>query len=332
MNKLLPLAAALVVAGCADSTKVVEPTRNVPQPSFDLAKSEIRRHVLPGKAHASNDANSNGTKGRIQYHGGPLLTSATKVVAVYWSADRIFDGGPRPGSTGSGANDGSLVGHFLRNLGGSPYFNINTTYYDGTGTHVANVVNYTGFWANNQSPLVPNGTQSVSDPQILDMLSFGFQHGYLTYDPRTLYAVFTKDKVNLGGGFGTQYCAYHWFGTVTLAGGTTANILYAAMPDDYAYPSACSMFDVYLSPNNDPHADAVINTLAHETEETTTDMFGNAWFDGRGFENADKCAWTFGTVHTTSSGAPYNMTLAGKNFLVQRNWVNAGNGYCSMSH
>jgi len=105
------------------------------------------------------------------------------------------------------------------------------------------------------------------------------------------------------------------------------------MPDDYAYPSACSEFASTPSPNGDPHADAIVNTLAHETEETTTDMLGTAWWDGRGFENADKCAWTFGVVSRAPSGAPYNMTVGGKNFLVQRNWVNAtaGSGYCAMS-
>src|SRR5204862_7829775 len=112
--------------------------------------------------------------------------------------------------------DVTIVAYLLQNLGVSPYLNINTTYTDQTGAIIANIVRYTGFWANNQSPLVPRGTQTVSDQDMLDMLSYGFQHGYLTYDPNTLYAIFTKDSVNLGGGFGTAYCAYHWDGTVTV--------------------------------------------------------------------------------------------------------------------
>ena len=38
--------------------------------------------------------------------------------------------------------------------------------------------------------------------------------------------------------------------------------------------------------------------IAHELEEAATDPDLNAWYDRRGDENADKCAWTFGTdVH-----------------------------------
>jgi hypothetical protein len=131
--------------------------------------------------------------------------------------------------------------------------------------------------------------------------------------------------VNLGGGFGTQYCAYHTHGFVTISG-VTRTVLYAAMPYDAAYPSACTALNG--SPNNDFGADAEVNTLAHETEETTTDLLGNAWFDRRGSENADKCAWTFGTTFTTSNGSTANLTLGGKDFLVQRNWVNSGRGGC----
>jgi hypothetical protein len=60
--------------------------------------------------------------------------------------------------------------------------------------------------------------------------------------------------------------------------------------------------------------------IAHELEETNTDPHLNAWYDSSGAENADKCAWTFGQNLTLlPSGAYYNMTLNGLNFLVQRN-------------
>ena len=37
----------------------------------------------------------------------------------------------------------------------------------------------------------------------------------------------------------------------------------------------------------DPGADFEVNTLGHEIEETTTDLMGTAWFDSRGYENAE---------------------------------------------
>jgi hypothetical protein len=265
----------------------------------------------------------------IQYHGGPVLQAGTKVAAVYWASTAVYTGGPTPGTNGAGSGDGSVVGYFLSHIGGSPYFNINTTYTTGAGLPILNSVTYTQFWANN-SFNVPSGTQVRSDAQMLAMLQNGFSTGKLTYDASTVYAIFTKGSVNLGGGFGTQYCAYHSWGNVSV-GGVTRSVLYAAMPDAGAKPTACS--NGTASPNGDPHADAVVSVLVHEIEETTTDMNGNAWWKSTtGDENADLCAWNFGTTFITANGGVANVTLGTKSFLIQRNWLNVGSGSCVISH
>jgi hypothetical protein len=211
------------------------------------------------------------------------------------------------------------VGHFLRNLGGSPYFNINTTYYDGNNASVVNSVAYTGFWADNSSPGATPGDATIQAEVVKAFANA------LPYDASTVYLVFTGSGVNLGGGFGSQYCAYHghfsWNGN---------DVKYAAQPYNYDFPSGCSALNG--SPNNDPAADAEVNTLAHEIEEATTDPDLNAWYDRRGYENADKCAWTFGITYTTSNGATANMNLGGKDFLIQRNWVDAGSGGCALAY
>ena len=72
--------------------------------------------------------------------------------------------------------------------------------------------------------------------------------------------------------------------------------------------------------------------IAHELEEATSDPDLNAWYDKRGSENADKCAWTFGTEYTTANGASANMNLGGMDYLIQQNWVNAAGGYCALSY
>jgi PKD repeat protein len=77
-------------------------------------------------------------------------------------------------------------------------------------------------------------------------------------------------------------------------------------------------------------ADAVINVLAHEIEESTTDYALNAWFDLSGQENADKCAWNFGATYSNGTGTA-NMKIGTKDFLIQQNWVNSGNGGCLQS-
>jgi hypothetical protein len=334
----LAVLAAFTLTACSENATSPSKAITPGSAAFDQSPDVVDatgRHLFRTKTWFANNPSDNGRPGGggggggntgIFYHGGPVLQGGTNVVAVYWASSRIYSGGPTPGTSGAGSADGSLVGFFLSHLGGSQYFNINHSYTDGSGANIANVVNYTGYWANNTG--VPSDGQSVSDAQMVAMLQSGFTSGALTYDPSTLYAIFTAGTVNLGGGFGTQYCAYHTHGTVTI-GSVSKTVLYAAMPYDYAYPTACS--NNTTSPNNDPGADAEVNTLAHETEETTTDMLGTAWFDRRGYENADKCAWTWGTTYTTSNGGLANMNLGGKDFLVQRNWVNSGSGGCALS-
>ena len=324
-------AGILALAACTDATGVDRSSGS----SVDLAPSFAQNvtpdaandphvHFMPLKSNAA-EAQSQAGKNRpgstgISYHGGPVLQAGTKVVAIYWASAPIYNGGPSVGSFGAGSLDGSLIGHFLRNLGGSAYFGINSSYTDGSGRAIVNSVTYSGFWANGTN--APSGTQNVSDAQMIAMLQSGFTSGNIAYDPNTLYLIFTAGKVNLGGGFGTQYCGYHTHGTVTISG-SARTALYSAMPYDYAYPGSCT--NGSPSPNSDPGADGEVSVLAHEIEETTTDMMGNAWFDTRGYENADKCAWTWGTYNGV-----WNVTLGGKNFLVQQNWKNVSGGGCAM--
>ena len=318
----------LALAACSDSTSIETKTEDT---SPSLAQGELgylnqHVHVMPLKsqaqeAHAAKPGGGGGGTG-IFYHGGRVLnaSTATRVVAIYWSASNaIYTGGPAPtssGAVGSAASDGSLVGYFLRNLGGSSYFNINTTYTDGGGA-VPNAVEYRGSFADKTN--APTGTQNVTDAQMQAEIGRAIAAGY-NNDGHTIYLIFTEGKVNLGGGFGSSYCAYH--GHLSING---QDALYAAMPYDYAYPSACT--NGTAAPNGDAGADAEVNTLAHEIEEAATDPDLNAWYDRRGYENADKCAWTWGTTYNNGTGVA-NLKIGTKDFLIQRNWINSGSGGC----
>lgn len=328
------LLAAALAAGCADSpvapSRVASPGAATLTQDPDILSGNGRQLFHTRQWHDANGKGVGTNNTGIYYHGGPVLLTGTNAVAIYWSSSTIYDGGPRPGTSGGRCVDNSLVGHFMANYAPSPYFNINSTYTDGAGHPIANKVSYTGCWANNTN--VPFGAQTVSDFDMQSMIVGGFTSGTLTYDPNTLYIVFTAGPINLGGGFGTQYCAYHFFFDATI-NGVSRVVKYAAMPYAFAYPAACSMFagtGAVLPPNGDYGADAEVNLLAHETEETTTDPETTAWFDHKGNENADKCAWTFGTTYTTGSGGTANVDLGGKNFLIQQNWVNVGGGGCAM--
>ncbi|MDQ6736852.1 MAG: hypothetical protein M3Z30_04035, partial [Gemmatimonadota bacterium] len=134
--------AALTLGACADSTS---PNAATPGASaVQNVQFNSTRHIFHTKQFyaKSNPARPSGSTG-ISYHGGPLIVnpSVTKVVAIYWSTSQIYASAPT-NSHGTGSGDGSLIGSFLRNLGGSKYFNINTTYYNGSTAHVLNSVTY----------------------------------------------------------------------------------------------------------------------------------------------------------------------------------------------
>lgn len=251
----------------------------------------------------------------IDYNGGPIIYTP-KVAALYWSASPVYNGGPQPGTFGAPTADQSLIAYFLQHLGGSPLFNILTTYFDGTDTYVQNVLTYTQYWADSSAP-----PAAPSDGAVQAEIERGFSNGTLTYDPNTVYAVFTGTGVNLGGEFGTRYCAYHSY----FFDGSGRDVKYAVMPYDQDYVGGCSLFAT-TSPNDDPAADAEVGVLTHELAEATSDEHLDAWYvdsgANSGEEMADLCAWLFGSYSYAANGTRYNQVLGGKDFLVQMLWVN----------
>ncbi len=81
-------------------------------------------------------------------------------------------------------------------------------------------------------------------------------------------------------------------------------------------------------PEGDPVAEAVIDAVAHETVEATTDPQGTAWMDPNGYEVADKCEFgsQYGTPLGQSNDAPYNQVINGDDYLIQEMWSNAADG------
>ena len=101
-----------------------------------------------------------------------------------------------------------------------------------------------------------------------------------------------------------------------IGSGSTAT-MYANQPYAAFVPAAC---DSGQHPNGDD-TDATINVVSHEHNETITDPQGSAWYDRRGYENGDKCAWNFGTV---TSG--YNQTINANHYILQQEWSNKSSG------
>jgi hypothetical protein len=243
----------------------------------------------------------------ISYHGGPVMLGTVNVYYIWY--------GNWSGNTAT-----TILSDFAKSVGGSPYYNINTTYYNGAGTRVSNAVHYAGSTTDNYS----RGT-SLSDAAVQAVVSSAITSGRLPLDSFGVYFVLTSADVTASSGFCTNYCGWHTHGTIS---GNDIKYSFVGNPD--RCPAACAAQTT--GPNGNAGADGMASIIAHELEETATDPDLNAWYDSRGAENADKCAWTFGTTYATPNSSTANMRLGSRDYLIQRNWVNASGGYCALSY
>jgi hypothetical protein len=257
--------------------------------------------------HAKGNAGGAGSGSVILYRGGPVILGTVNVYYIWY--------GNWAGNTAT-----TILTDLANSIGGSPYFNINTTYFNGSNIHVTNSVQYAGSTSTASSVY---GT-SLTDAKIQAIVSDAISSSRLPKDTNGVYFVLTSSDVTASSGFCTQYCGWHTHGTI--AG---SDIKYAFIGNPDRCPSSCSAQTI--GPNGNAGADGMASIIAHELEEATTDPDVNAWYDRRGLENADKCAWTFGTTYI-SNGAQANVKLGSRDYLIQRNWVNSGNGFCAMSY
>jgi hypothetical protein len=256
-------------------------------------------HKGPSRIGSSSPLSGNG----IFYHGGPVLPGSVNIHYIWY--------GDWSNNTAT-----TILSDLASHIGGSPYFHINATYHDNSGNQVSGLCAFAG------STFATSGTnysKSLSDSDIQSVVA-----AQNPTDTNGVYFVLTSADVNESSGFCTQYCGWHSRATIN-----GHDIKYAFVGNPDRCPSACEAQST--SPNGNAGADGMASIISHELEEATTDPDLNAWFDRRGQENADKCAWTFGQV-TLSNGAYYNMTLGSRNYLIQQNWVNASGGYCALKY
>ena len=128
------------------------------------------------------------------------------------------------------------------------------------------------------------------------------------------YPVYTDLKRGSAG-----YCAWHDQGTVNSVQVEVA--FFFNLDGD----AGCDPGDT--SGNHSQGLAALANVSGHELSEAKTDPQLNAWYDRRGNENADKCAWHFHKLSTFSN----NSSTVNSIWLIQGNWsnaaYNAGTGY-----
>jgi hypothetical protein len=294
---LASLAAALVACGGEAPSEEATTSQSS---ALDVAPSARGVGTL-------REANTSGTKSSaIVYHGGPVLLGPVHVYYV-WYGDW------------SGRTAPTILGDFASSLGGSAYWNIQTSYYDGAGHAVSNAIALAGTTTDAYSQ-----GSSLSSTGVLAAVTNAITNGALPLDANGIYFVLTSKDVAQGG-FCSSYCGWHDHATVS-----GVDLKYAFVGDASRCPSACAAQTT--SPNGDYGADAMASVIAHEAEEATTDPDLDAWYDRRGQENADKCAWTFGTSYKAANGSLANVRLGSRDDYLQQNWLNVSMGRCALAY
>jgi hypothetical protein len=274
------------------------------------APQVIPHRTNPQSAGAPTAGSTGAIKPGIQYHGGPVMNTPTPYLIWYgnWTQS---NGSDDPGGQ-------QIVRDAIFGLSGSNYYATNASY-----SGVSGLLNVSGLGngANGSQEINDAYSQgsNLSDSQIASVVSTAIANGLggQSGDSNGIYFVLTSSDVNESSGFCTQYCGWHTYGTL----GTKA-IKYAFVGNSNRCLNACSA--QATGPNGNAGVDGMVSVIAHEMEETNTDPQLNAWFSPKGAEDADMCAWTFGSNQVRlTSGAYYNMTLNGistptRNYLIQR--------------
>jgi hypothetical protein len=247
----------------------------------------------------------------LQNHGGPTMTT-NKTYTIFWlPAGQYMQAGYQ-----------TLINQYFQDVAqdsGMPtnvyasdtqYSNIQyASTYGGTATDTA------AFPTNGCTPY-GGGTVCLSDAQLQSEINKVISQQGWTKNSTNMFFIFTPRNVescDAGSCTFTTYCAYH--------GPGSGGLLYANMP--YG-PTTLTRYTGSCNTGQEPNgndADVTINVTSHEHNEGITDPQLNAWYDNQGYENGDKCAWTFGPVSGTN-GAEYNQTINGHHYYLQEEFSN----------
>jgi hypothetical protein len=284
------------------------------------ADVDSSRHVMPTRRAAATVDNASpgigkvvealdGANNGITYSGGPLITGGAHIYYIWYG--NWFGKAAIP-----------VLLDFAKNLDGSPYWRINTSYFDSSFTHVSPSVTFGGTTADWYSR-----GKSLQQGDIVQIVQTAIQNGSLPADNQGVYFVMVNQDVHEGS-YCSDYCGYHASAAI-WTGSRWTGVAYAMIGD----PASCGDCRAQDTGPNDAEADAMASVVAHELEESVTDPELNAWNSGTSNENGDKCAWNFGsTRYPVANGAQANMILGNRHYYIQQNWDNISGGHCALNH
>ena len=208
--------------------------------------------------HHNEHANPNAGAGKvtangINYHGGPVLLGTANAYYIWY---------------GNWANNTAkaILEDLAAHIGGSPYYNINTTYYDGSNRHVSNAVTFVKSTTDNYS----KGT-ALTDANIQSIVASAINSGALPKDNNAVYFVLTSADVNETSGFCTQYCGWHTHASITGLG----DIKYSFVGNPDRCPSACTA--QATGPNGNAGADGMLRFPGTQIENELVALFAKKY-------------------------------------------------------
>jgi hypothetical protein len=267
-------------------------------------------------ARNANPLRPAATKNGISYHGGQVMRGNPVNIYFIWYGDWMTG----PMDSNSQSTIGLLNSLFAKTggIGNSGYFRINTTYSGSNGSATGNIA-----LAASTTDYYSKGKQ-LSDAAVKSVVGQAITSKTLPKDTNAIYFVLTSSDVAETSGFCSKYCGWH---NHALIAGTDIKFAFVGNTDRCG--SACEA--QHFSPNGNPGADGMASIMAHEAAEAVTDPQLNAWYDAKGYENADKCAWKYGPIDGVMGAGAYNQTFGGYNWLLQMNWENARGGGCAQT-
>jgi hypothetical protein len=249
-----------------------------------VAASALAQHVDELNEHARHfpaqgvgwaKPGGGGPGQNISYHGGDVLNTA-HVFTIFWGSQW---------NTAPHNQVASEMTNFILQFGGTGEYNTIGQYWDGSSSspnYIQTGISLSaGSWVDTTPPTSAGVTDAMLQAEVQRYLA---QPGAWNND-QTVYQVMlpngfysTDGGSTSCGGPNLQYCAYHY--SFNFNG---KNYKYSSMP----YPS-CSGCRV----SGWTDAQNLEHFACHEVREAVTDANGSAWFDHRGYEADDKCAWS----------------------------------------
>jgi len=285
MGKAKQLLAGVVSVALISLTVVATPALAAKPEALPTVASVHAPHMYP-----TNDASRLRTtsSANLTYHNGPVMTAPVTSTAIYW-------GSSWANSTFT-ADKTSGINGFYAQYGGSKYAAIQAQYSQLGGAKVTSSLSVAS--AVTDTATTPSSVNTAVLNEVISQIPFSAlsNDGY--------YPVYTDLPRGTAG-----YCAWHSMGSVTS--GTVTKRIKFAFFFNLDGDTGCTP-QVLLNNGYSAGAQALVNVSAHELAETLTDPELTAWFDSRGYENGDKCAWQFNSTGVTLQPGSNPLQLQGE--------------------